>query len=287
MTDTAPVPHAAGTRSPSRALPANACDCHMHVFDPRFAPSPHWPRTPPLADVAAYRLLQRRLGTDRAVVVTPSTYGTDNRCTLDALAALGPQARGVAVVAQDVDEAELALLAGQGVRGLRVNFVSPQSWGVTTPGMLRTLAAKAAPLGWHLQVFASATQLVELEPWLAQLPVPLVVDHLGRIDPRQGVRGEAFATLRRLLDAGRTWVKLSGAYMGSAEGAPAYGDRAPLGRALLRAAPQRLVWGSDWPHLRVTPVPDAAGLLAMFEDWCGDAAVADRILRANPAALYG
>ncbi|UST56131.1 amidohydrolase family protein (plasmid) [Comamonadaceae bacterium OTU4NAUVB1] len=286
--DAAPVPHSAGVRRPSRALPADACDCHMHVFDPRFAPSAHWPRTPPLADVAAYRLLQRRLGTGRAVVVTPSTYGTDNRCTLDALAALGPRARGVAVVAHDVDAAELTRLAGRGVRGLRVNFVSPQSWGTTTPAMLRTLAAKAAPLGWHLQVFASAAQLVALEPVLARLPLPLVVDHLGRIDPRPGIDGEAFATLRRLLDAGRTWVKLSGAYMGSAEGAPAYGDRAPLGRALLRAAPQRLVWGSDWPH---TTEPagsvDDADLVDLLRDWCGDDRRMDAILVDNPAVLYG
>jgi predicted TIM-barrel fold metal-dependent hydrolase len=286
--DAAPVPHSAGIRAPSRVLPAGACDCHMHVFDPRFAASPHWPRTPPRADVAAYRLLQRRLGTDRAVVVTPSTYGTDNRCTLDALAALGPRARGVAVVAQDVDAAELALLAQRGVRGLRVNFVSPQSWGATTPEMLRTLAAKAAPLGWHLQVFASAAQLVALEPVLARLPVPLVVDHLGRIDPVPGVRGEAFATLRRLLDAGRTWVKLSGAYMGSAEGAPSYGDRTPLGRALLRAAPRRLVWGSDWPH---TTEPagsvDDADLVDLLRDWCGDDRLMDAILVDNPAVLYG
>jgi predicted TIM-barrel fold metal-dependent hydrolase len=288
MNDAAPVPHSVGTRAPSRILPADACDGHMHVFDPRFAPSPHWPRTPPVADVAAYRLLQRRLGTGRAVVVTPSTYGTDNRCTLDALAALGARARGVAVVGRDVGEAELAMLARRGVRGLRVNFVSPQSWGVTTPDMLRTLAAKAAPLGWHLQVFALAAQLVELEPVLARLPVPLVVDHLGRIDPVPGVRSEAFATLRRLLDAGRTWVKLSGAYMGSAEGAPAYGDRAPLGRALVKAAPRRLVWGSDWPH---TTEPagtiDDADLVDVLRDWCDDDRLMDTILVDNPAVLYG
>jgi len=284
----APVPHSAGLRRPSRALPANACDCHMHIFDPRFAPSPHWPRTPPRADVADYRLLQQRLGTGRAVVVTPSTYGTDNRCTLDALAALGRRARGVAVVAQDVDEAELTRLAGQGVRGLRVNFVSPQAWGTTTADMLRTLAAKVAPLGWHLQVFASAAQLVELEPVLARLPVPLVIDHLGRIDPPRALAGETFAMLLRLLDAGRTWVKLSGAYMGSTEGAPAYGDRAPLGRALLAAAPRRLVWGSDWPH---TTEPagsvDDADLVDLLRDWCDDDRLMDAILVDNPAVLYG
>jgi predicted TIM-barrel fold metal-dependent hydrolase len=137
-------------------------------------------------------------------------------------------------------------------------------------------------------VFASAAQLVELGPVLARLPVPLVVDHLARIDPPRAVGGEAFATLRRLLDAGRTWVKLSGAYMGSAEGAPAYGDRAPLGHALLAAAPERLVWGSDWPH---TTEPagsvDDADLVDLLRDWCDDDRLMDAILVDNPAVLYG
>ena len=127
------VPHSAGTSPPSRPLPAGACDSHMHIFDPRFSPSPHWKKIPPVADVPAYRLLQGRIGTSRTVVVTPSTYGVDNRCTLAALAELGSQARGVAVVDADVSTAELRRLAAAGVCGLRVNFYSPQSWGETTP----------------------------------------------------------------------------------------------------------------------------------------------------------
>src|SRR5689334_3221757 len=157
----------------------------MHIFDPRFAPSPHWPRKPPEADVATYRRLQERIGTQRTVVVTPSTYGTDNACTLDALGQLGASARGVAVVDADVSHAELERLAAHGVCGLRVNFVSPQSWGVTTPAMLETLAGKAEALGWHVQVFAHPEQLVAMAPLLASLPTPLVIDHLGRIDPAE------------------------------------------------------------------------------------------------------
>ena len=134
------VPHSVGLNRPARRLPPLACDSHMHIFDPRFAPSPHWKRTPPDAPVAAYRRLQQRLGTQRTVVVTPSTYGTDNACTLDALDQLGDGARGVAVVAQDVGDAELDRLHARRVRGLRVNFVTPQSWGETTPQMLATLA---------------------------------------------------------------------------------------------------------------------------------------------------
>ncbi|WP_432727075.1 amidohydrolase family protein [Variovorax sp. W6] len=283
-----PVPHSVGTGRPVPALPAGACDSHMHIFNPRFAASPHWKRQPPRAEVAAYRLLQQRLGTSRTVVVNPSTYGTDNACTLDALAQLGESARGVAVVADDVSDAELDRLAAQRIRGLRVNFVTPQSWGVTTPAMLTTLARKVARLGWHIQVFVHPEQLVALEPVLASLPVPLVIDHMARIDPADGVGGAAFAVARRLLDGGNTWMKLSGVYMRSRDGAPAYRDAFALGRALVQAAPERLVWGSDWPHTTETPgTVDDAALADVLAAWCGDEAVRRRILVDNPATLYG
>ena len=161
-----PVPHSVGLNRPQRPLPPGACDSHMHIFDPRFAPSAHWPRTPPVAPVVVYRQLQARLGTTRTVVVTPSTYGTDNACTLDALDQLGDAARGVAVVDEDVSRDELAHLAARRVRGLRVNFVSPQSWGTTTPDMLATLARKVADhpacAGWHIQIFVHPEQLLSL-----------------------------------------------------------------------------------------------------------------------------
>ncbi|CAM3811592.1 amidohydrolase family protein [Paracidovorax anthurii] len=284
----APVPHSAGVALPSRALPPLACDSHMHIFDARFAPSPHWTRTPPEAPVAAYRQLQQRLGTSRAVVVTPSTYGTGNACTLDALDQLGDAARGVAVVGEDVDDAELDRLAARRVCGLRVNFVSPQSWGETTPRMLATLARKVARLGWHIQVFAHPEQIVALAPVLQALPVPLVIDHLGRIDPAEGPSAEAFGVLRRLLDGGNTWVKLSGAYMRSAVQGPTYADTLPLGRALVRAAPERLVWGSDWPHTTEAPgTVDDAALVDLLRAWAGSDAAMDGILVDNPARLYG
>lgn len=283
-----PVPHSVGVDRPAPALPAGACDSHMHIFDPRFAASPHWKRQPPRAEVAAYRLLQQRLGTSRTVVVNPSTYGTDNTCTLDALAQLGEDARGVAVVAEDVADDELDRLAVQRVCGLRVNFVTPQSWGITTPQMLTTLARKVARLGWHIQVFLHPEQLVQLEPVLATLPVPLVIDHMARIDPAEGANGTAFAVARRLLDAGNTWMKLSGVYMRSRDGAPAYRDAFALGRALVEAAPERLVWGSDWPHTTETPgTVDDAALANVLAAWCGDEAVRRRILVDNPAKLYG
>jgi predicted TIM-barrel fold metal-dependent hydrolase len=282
------VPHSAGTAAPSRVLPPRACDSHMHIFDPRFAPSPHWRRTPPVADVPAYRLLQQRLGTTRSVVVTPSTYGVDNRCTLAALAELGPQARGVAVVDAEVDAAELQRLHRHGIRGLRVNFFSLQSWGVTTAEMLVTLADKVAALGWHIQVLARPGTLVELAPVLRSLPVPLVIDHLGLMGSMDGTDGDAFASVRALLDGGRTWMKLSAPYIEADAGAPGREAKDAVARALLAAAPERMLWGSDWPHTVAAPGSvDDAQLVDRFRGWCANDQQMDRILVDNPAALYG
>jgi predicted TIM-barrel fold metal-dependent hydrolase len=284
----AAVPHSVGLNLPSRSLPANACDSHMHIFDPVYPPSAHWKHQPPHADVRMYRRLQQRLGTTRAVVVNPSTYGDDNACTLDAVHQLGESARAVAVVGHEVTDAELDRLAAHRVCGLRVNFVSPQPWGTTTPQMLATLSRKVARLGWHVQVFAHPEQLVELEPVLRTLPTPLVIDHLGRIDPVEGPTAAAFGVLRALLDIGNTWVKLSGAYMRSRDGEPAYADVQALGKALVSAAPERLVWGSDWPHTtQPKNTVNDAHLVDVLRDWCGFDTVMDRILVDNPARLYG
>ena len=223
------------------------------------------------------------------MVVTPSTYGTDNACTLDALDQFGDDARGVAVVAHDVAAAELDRLHARRVRGLRVNFVSPQSWGETTTEMLTTLARKVARLpGWHLQVFMHPQQIVAWARVLAALPVPLVIDHLGRIDPAHGAADPAFGVLCRLLDGGNTWVKLSGAYMRSRTGAPTYADTVALGQALVQRAPDRLVWGSDWPHTTETPGSvDDADLVDLLAAWCHDADTLHQVLVRNPARLYG
>jgi D-galactarolactone isomerase len=280
------VPHSAGTRSPALTLPSHACDCHMHVFDPRFPPSPHWQRSPPNAPVEAYRKLQQRIGTSRAVIVNPSTYGIDNRCTLDALAALGDSARGVTVIGADITDAELLRMNELGVVGIRVNFVSPQSWGKTTPGLLTTLARRIAPLGWHVQVFMLGEQIVALCDVLRGLPVPLVIDHFGRVPQPAGIADPAFAVIRKLLDHGNTWIKLSGAYMDSIVGAPTYEDLKPIAQAYVEAAPERVVWGSDWPHTTATGPIDDAVLVDLLTQWAPDSRIRHRVLVENPQVLY-
>lgn len=282
-----PVPYSAGTGAPRLEAPANACDCHMHIFDPRFSPSSHWTRGAPDAPVETYRLLQQRIGTTRTVVVNPSTYGIDNACTLDAVAQFGANARAIVVVNTDVSNTELKRLADMGVCGIRINFVSPQSWGTTTVEMLESLAQRVNELGWHVQVFMLADQIVETRDALQRLAPPLVIDHLGRLPQPAGVEHPAFAVIRKLLDQGKTWVKLSGAYMDTKVGPPSYADITPVARAYVRAAPERMIWGSDWPHTTAKEKPDDAVLFDLLEAWAPDEATRHRILVENAEALYG
>ena len=279
----------AGSKPPELKAPRNACDSHMHVFDPRFPPSPHWPRRPPVATVDDYRLTQGRIGTERVVVVTPSTYGTDNRCTLDAVAQFDASARAVIVVDTTITDTELKQYSELGVCGIRVNFVSPQSWGGTSPERLEELAARLhrINLPWHVQVFMRGAQIVEMEDLLNRLPVPLVIDHLAGIPLPSGLAHPAYHVVRTLLDRGNTWVKLSGAYIESRLGAPAYADVSAIARTLVSAAPERLVWGSDWPHTIAASAPDDAELFDLLADWIQDESIINMVLVSNPETLYG
>src|SRR3954471_18568308 len=255
------VPYSSGTERPELKAPANACDCHMHIYDSRFPVAANATWRPPDAHVDDYRRLQRRLGTTRNVVVTPSTYGTDNRCTLDALGQLGAGARGVAVVDTSVEDDELKRLADPGVRGIRFNLVQA---GATTVDMLEPLARRVEPLAWHVQLHMKGDDIATIGDLLARLPAPVVFDHLGRIPQPAGEQHPAYRVIRGLLDQGRAWVKLSGAYMDSQAGPP-YADATALAKAYVAAAPERLVWGSDWPHPTVTATkPDDALLFDLL-----------------------
>jgi len=281
------VPNSAGSAAPRLSAPVNACDCHMHIYDgARFAPPRPQSRMQTNATVADYRRLQQRIGTTRTVVVSPAAYGTDNRVTLDAIARLG-NARGIAVVHPDIGDAELAALAASGIRGIRFTQFDPAT-ATTTFDMIEPLAARVHELGWHVQIHMRADQIADAQGLWPRLPCPIVFDHLGRLPQPAGTAAAAFAVIRRLIENGRTWVKLSGAYLDSQAGPPGYGDVTAAARAFVNAAPERVLWGSDWPHpsLGADAKPDDAALFDLLLDWAPEARTCQRILVDNPAALY-
>lgn len=229
-----------------------------------------------------YRQIQQRLGTRRNVVVTPSAYGTDNSCTLDAIALLGNTARGVGVVDAGVSDAELDRLDQAGIKGLRFNLAIGS---VTTVSMIEPLARRIARLGWHVQLNMSNDEVLANRDMLSRLPVPVVFDHFARI-PLAFATSPVYAFVTGLLKEEKAYIKLSGAYLSSKLGAPSYSDVAPLARALVQAAPSRVLWGSDWPHPTEQHKPDDALLLDLVTQWAGSDEQVHALLVDNPARLY-
>jgi predicted TIM-barrel fold metal-dependent hydrolase len=246
-----PVKWSEGTEPPKLKAPANACDCHHHIYDAKYPVDPKATLRPGEALVEDYRAFQKRIGTSRHVVVTPSTYGVDNRVTLDAVAAFGPQARAVVVVNDTVSDAELKRMHDQGARGIRFNLAQA---GATTPEMIEPLSKRVNELGWHIQINAAPEKIQEIMPILQRVPSPIVFDHLAHIPEPEGVNHPLFGQVRALIDKGRTWVKLSGAYADTKIGPPTYADSTAVAQAYAKAAPERCVWGSDWPHPLVPPL---------------------------------
>lgn len=278
------VPHSVGSQPPRFVPPPGATDCHHHIYDKRFPAHPSATLLPEDASVADYRLLQKRLGLERNVIVQPSTYGVDNRLLVASLKAFGPSARGVGVVADSVTDAELRELHEAGVRGVRFNL----SFLVAiTPAMMAPVAKRIAPLGWHLQVNGTHDKLLPLAEAFEALPCPLVFDHLGQPPQPDGIRHPVFAMCAKLLAKEKAWVKVSGAYITSKR--PDLSDAGEVAREYMRLAPDRLVFGSDWPHptKKAHEKPDDAKVLDLLDAWAPSAAVRDRILVDNPARLYG
>ena len=288
MSDEHQVPNSAGTRPPKLKAPPNACDCHMHIYDPgRFPMAASKRAAPSNATVEDYRKLQKRIGTTRVVIVQPRNYATDNSVTLDAIARLG-NARGVAVIHPTVTDAELKKLDDGGIRGIRFSLGDPAT-AVVKPEMVEPLAKRIAGLGWHIQFNVAGEQIVEHADMLRRLPTPIVFDHLGHPPPSEGVAHPSHAIVRDLVDKGRAWVKLSGAYSNTNVGPPSYSDATAVANAFVKAAPERLVWGSDWPHpgKKEDDKPDDALLFDLLLTWAPDEATRTRILVQNPEALYG
>jgi len=279
------VKWSAGSEAPRLKAPANATDCHHHVYDAKYPVDPKATLRPADALVDDYRALQKRIGTTHNVLVQPSTYGIDNRCHLDALAAFGPTARMVAVVNDGVATEELKRMHALGVRGIRFNLATG---GATTPEMMEPLSKRITDLGWHIQINAPAARIMEIMPILERIPSPIVFDHLAHIPQPEGVNHPLYAKVRALMDKGRTWMKLSGAYADTKVGPPTYADSSAVARAYAKAMPERCVWGSDWPHPteQSKQVPDDAVLFDLLTDWVPDEKTRHRILVENPATLY-
>ena len=273
-------------KNPKLTASVGACDCHIHVFGPsdRFPVAADIDYRPAEATVADYLQMRRRLGISRTVVVQPSIYGTDNSCTLEALADLGDSARGIAVVTPEVTDDELEGLHAAGIRGLRFSQVVKNAM---RPGWLEAMAPRIRNLGWHVQLRSTYRDIADLEPLLQRLAVDVCIDHMSSIPPAQGIDHPAIKAMLRLIDTGYCWVKLSAPYQLSETGAPDYVDFRPQARILVEAAPERMVWGTNWPHPTVTDKPDEADLLDVLLDWADDDNTRQAILVDNPAKLYG
>ena len=255
----------------------------MHIYDRRYPKAATARIDAPDAPVSDYLKVRERLGIERTVVVQPSTYGTDNRCTIEAMKALGAGTRGVAVVDQTVTDAELDRLTGLGIRGIRF-FMLPG--GALPWDILETMAARVAPFGWHVQLQLDGRQLPDYEAVLARLPCDLVIDHVGKFLKPVPVEHPSFRALERLVARG-AWVKLSAPYEVSKVGAPNYDDVGALAKALVKIAPDRMLWATNWPHPTPgVPKPDDAWMLDMLLDWVPEEAVRGKILVDNPARLY-
>lgn len=278
--------------APQHALPPGACDSHAHVFGPyEDYPLAHASSyAPPLAPAALHRAMLDTLGAARGVLVQPAPYGLDAAALLAALAAGQGRLRGVAVADSATSEAQLQALYDGGVRGLRfVEMRAPNGApyaGSVGVDQLLAMAPAMRRIGLHAQLWAPVDAYPALLPQLREIGIDVVLDHMACARPERGVEDPAFQAVLQALRDGSVWVKL--ALCRVSQAAPGYADARPLHDALLRANPARLIWGSDWPYVRMDEnAPDAGALLDLFHEWAPHAALRQRILVDNPAALYG
>lgn len=282
------TPFSSGTDAAHTTLPRGACDCHIHVYDARVPAAAGATLHPPAASIADYRQVQQRMGTRRAVVVTPSTYGANNHPMLTGLAQLGEDGRGVAVLTGHENLGELHALHAQGVRGARINL----SQGVQCQmSDIDKVAQCISPMGWHLQLLMPLETLAPLASLLRSLPVDVVFDHFGRIPPHLCGQHPAHELLLALLHERRAWVKLSGGYLVSPTNCSDDPQLQPLASSFMDAAIDRVVWGSDWPHATASagrqPLPNDAAQIDALARWAGDAHRLEQILVTNAEQLYG
>jgi 2-pyrone-4,6-dicarboxylate lactonase len=278
-----PNPH-----SPNRVrLPEGACDAHCHVFGPaaRFPFSDSRTYTPPDAGIDDFEALQERLGLSRAVFVQASCHGTDNRAMVDALERGEGRYAGVAMIDDTFDEQSIAQLHDAGVRGTRFNFVAHLG-GAPDMDRFWTIVDRVVPFGWHIVLHFDSKDIPRYASMLDRMPCPYVIDHMGRVATDAGIDQEPFRALLELLNDDRAWVKVSGAERLTSDGTPPYDDVVPFARALIEAAPDRILWGTDWPHPNVRHMPDDGDLVDLLASYAPDADLLHRILVRNPESLY-
>jgi 2-pyrone-4,6-dicarboxylate lactonase len=272
---------------PKYAPPPDACDGHCHVFGParRFPFAPERTYEPPDAPKERLAALHAHLGLTRAVLVQASCHGTDNSAMLDAIASSKGAWRGVAMVPKNVAQSELQRLHAGGVRGVRYNFVRHLG-GTPEIEAVENIAGRIKALGWHLQLHLDAENIGELRGFLRGLKLPFIIDHMGRVSAQRGLEQPGFRQLLELLkDSEYAWVKISGSERVSSAGAPFY-DAIPFAQALIKAAPDRIMWGTDFPHPNVKWMPNDGELVDLFAKICEDDALRKKILVDNPARLY-
>lgn len=278
-----PNPHAPRAFTP----PPKACDAHCHVFGPahKFPFAEKRAYTPPDSGLEDFEVLQKRLGLSRAVFVQASCHGTDNRAMIDALQRGKGRYAGVAMINESFSNAEIRELHNAGVRGTRFNFVAHLG-GAPDLDVFRRIVDRVAPLGWHIVLHFDAKDLPSYAKLLDSMPTAYIIDHMARVDATRGVDQEPFQQLLELMRDERCWVKISGAERLTAEGPPPYDDVVPYARALIQAASERILWGTDWPHPNVRHMPDDGDLVDVLALYAPDEATRTRILVENPERLY-
>jgi predicted TIM-barrel fold metal-dependent hydrolase len=275
------------TRTPKFRPPPLACDAHCHVFGPgaKFPYDPKAAYVPPDSPVEGLQKLHSILGFQRAVIVHASCHGADMRATLDAIARSKGAYRGTCIIDSSVSDKDFDRMHAGGIRGVRFNFVKHLG-GRPDMGFFRETIQRVKPLGWHLILHLDAQDLVEFKDLFRTLPLPMVIDHMGRVVAKDGLDQAPFTVLLETMKNDNCWVKICGAERVSSKGPP-FDDAVPFAQALIAAAPDRILWGTDWPHPNVKWMPNDGDLVDLFPRMAPDAALQKKILVDNPARLYG
>jgi len=275
-------------KKPRMTLPPLSCDSHFHVFGPhsKFPYAPNRPFTPTDAPKEDLFRLHEFLGIQRGVFVQSTCHGSDHRVLVDLLAAGQGRYRGVALLEPTTSEADVERLDDAGVRGLRLHHYFPHLGAPRPYGEMRKIIALGAPYGWHIANHVGGNGIIEHYDFLASIAAPVVIDHMARIDIAEGLNGKAFTALKRLIDRGNVWVKLSGADRITKQ-PHSYADAVPFARALAAHAPERVVWGTDWPHPNHDAVPNDGDLVDLIAEIAPDTRTRQLMLVHNPAKLFG